>query len=400
MANEMDRKVIRSWVAQLTDSRVALKSYARANVMASEGTIYSYGHHFPMGVTLRDDRGELLAVLLNGNTYSVTTTSHQFELRNALNYAGINSIIVPFDALHAAGIDRMTIRPVDVKPDAVVHSPVSSEEAPATMLPVSECRYGYGNDGSRTVFGDDLSGYVGVMPSHQQLVKRDAAGRYTWHVVTHWLGDAVFSANVNVRVNDGQDDNGYHMFRTVSVPACFVSSFDRQESRDLYFLSMLPREVSTLEEALEALKPEAVTMAEDMGRTVTRQGDMFAIPMGVTTRQLKANGATFEKRARTARVEPQQWGPDRTIVTVTGRPLMGTAHTATEVATLPDGSQFARGSLYHVPAIIGERWRDQDHARRRMGDGKSWHLIARNTVPTSADLATMARKASPSTAVA
>ena len=249
-------------------------------------------------------------------------------------------------------------------------------------------------------------------------------GKYHWHDVRHWLGDAVFTA-----MHNGER-------------AYFISSFDRQESRPLYFLSQLPGPAATVDQAIESLAPESVHTARDMGREVVRQGDMFAIPTNVTERQLRALGATFERRkvtvtpnayaqeridarnailsvAATMRPMPDDWQeqnawrdelvsrfvdeypnlstydltsygwrdrlkpyrPAGWEVTrrVSGTALYGTAHTATEVATLPDGRQYARGAMYHEPAVIGEVWRERDHARRPLG--KQWHLIARNTVP-------------------
>jgi hypothetical protein len=38
---------------------------------------------------------------------------------------------------------------------------------------------------------------------------------------------------------------------------------------------------------------------------------------------------------------------------------------------------YARGCMYHD---VGA-WRERDHARIKLGDGKTWHLIAKNTVP-------------------
>jgi hypothetical protein len=68
-------------------------------------------------------------------------------------------------------------------------------------------------------------------------------------------------------------------------------------------------------------------------------------------------------------------GPD-----AAGISLLGTAHTATHVVTMPDGTQYARGTMYHDPALMGED-RERDHVRRKLGDGKTWYLVQKNTVP-------------------
>jgi hypothetical protein len=297
--------------------------------------------------------------------------------------------------------------------------------------------------------GEPCPDYAGHINGHAVL--RNDAGRYRWHTVRHWLGDSVFTA-VRDRVFDG----------TVGTRAYFVSSFDQQERRPLYFLSQLPGPADTVSAAIESLAPDSVRTARDMGRAVVRQGDIFAIETGTTTRALRAAGATFTKRAVTieyrldaqrhmhvrdglraivdtmpalpARVywdnamsrgafdSMRQWHDDRTTEwadtviaryaaadpaaakwadlrtfyqigsalgysprvwdktrDVTGAALLGTAHTATEVATMPNGLQYARGCLYHEPAVIGDHRRAADHARRPLGN--QWHIVARNTVP-------------------
>ncbi len=232
----------------------------------------------------------------------------------------------------------------------------------------------------------------------------------------------------------------------------FISSFDRAERVPLYFLSQLPHPVGTVDEAIDALAPESVKTARELGREVVRQGDLFAIPMDVTTRQLRKQSAQFVRRhvtvewvgwakqaiaqqktidavKRTMPPPPvRQYGsnelwrkwcdesdawldelakrcaaqypevsevwPDgatrhdmrptkpsrkwHTRREVEAMPLMGTAHTASEVATMPNGLQYVRGCLFHDPAVINET-RRPDHARRPLG--KRWYLIARNTVP-------------------
>ena len=66
---------------------------------------------------------------------------------------------------------------------------------------------------------------------------------------------------------------------------------------------------------------------------------------------------------------------------VSAASLLGTAHTATEVATLPDGTVYARGCMYHEPSLEPGRDGQRDHRRQKIADGKTWALIVRNTVP-------------------
>lgn len=510
------------------------KRYVGCNVYVDGRTIYSYGSHFPMGYILAPG-----LVWLNGDTVSVSTNRHQSKLRDAVQRAGATAIIVPNSALESAGVDYKTIKPVDVQAERYEHTLHTSMNAPADMVTdvyqhVPEHSYAskwYACDesaGCERCAGKSYASYhdtprVTVTPAHdalwhmsygdiwgieddgsvvgyvnteggRQAVKRDGVtGEYRWHTSRHWLGDSVFTAvrrdtRRHVPIDNLEPDRRVY----------FISSFDRQESRPLYFLSQLPHAVDTVDAAVEALAPESVKTARDMGRHVVRQGDMFAIPMNITKRQLRAMGATFASKSTpdvyrhravyeqhdsvafslrwliaeakesscvcggpgsatypyhapeckvgrlralqddlqaylsygfegkgngwplgkaVTRREYGDWRDGKSpyrvafdasdtqlelwkqprpdmrdgdtwtrwedeLLSTGGRvSIMGTAHTATEIATLPDGRQFARGMLYHDPSLIGQSWRRPDHRRQHLG--KQWHLIARNTVPVS-----------------
>lgn len=140
----------------------------------------------------------------------------------------------------------------------------------------------------------------------------------------------------------------------------FLSGFDSNETRPSYFFCELPPrcKATTVAEAYEALKPDTVKLAEQMGRQVERQGDIFAIPLNhITKTQLRKSGARIEKRGQ----------------------LFGTNHVATEAAYLPDGTTIVRGVLHHVP-----EGRRPDHRRVKLADGKKWYVVQKNTVPLAA----------------
>lgn len=431
-------KTCNLWARTITTGgdEYASKRYSNCNVYFQGKTIYSYGSHFPMAYILAPD-----VVWFNGDRFSVSTGRHQAELRSAIRQHAPDAtvVIVPRTALGGANVDYKTIVPVDVHGERWEYTEQTSIEAPADM--VADVPGGASYASNYVYDYPDAVGHVTRDGSVQTVRLFD--GLYHWHTARHWLGDAVFTA-IRDRWFDG----------TVGERVPFLSSFDRQERRPLYFLSQLPHAVDTVDAAIESLTPDSVKTARDMGRAAVRQGDMFAIPMNVTTRQLRAMGADIKKRHVT--VEPMQralegmavrtalewiaegmparpvwdygtgaWDdyaacraasdawqdklcqrysalfptlPDVRpynldsalgyeprarwdyVRTVDATALYGTAHTATEVATLPDGRQFARGVLYHDPAVIGQR-RDADHARRPLG--KQWHLMARNTVPVS-----------------
>jgi hypothetical protein len=195
----------------------------------------------------------------------------------------------------------------------------------------------------------------------------------------------------------------------------FISGYDANEDPPLYFLARLPHPVTSYAEGIEALKPKSVKLAEADGLTVRRQGDMFAIPTTWRSHDLQAMGAVFSTNVEVTHRVPAPVAQMRALrremqrftisvgaatipaeraaqmvaesedgyITVTDarrRGLYGTAHTATELAYLPDGTMFARGTIEHDPHRVLLQRREPDHAPLVL-PGKTWWLIARNTVP-------------------
>lgn len=170
--------------------------------------------------------------------------------------------------------------------------------------------------------------------------------------------DANYSRNApdshGIRERHGRRGIEYVIPITVNRRSKYLSAFDHNEAREVYFLCELPRtSASTVDEAFEALKPKEVVSAEAAGLTPQRQGDIFAIPTAYTTKELKSRGEVVKR--------PH---------------VLGTNHTATEVVITSEGT-YARGILRHEPG----GWRDADHARIKLGDGKTWHRLVKNTVP-------------------
>lgn len=151
--------------------------------------------------------------------------------------------------------------------------------------------------------------------------------------------------------------------------AYYLSGFDQNETRPSYFFCELPKSSpTTVDEAYEVLKPDAVKLAEQMGRDVKRQGDIFAIPMpNADLRLMKKNGGVHT-------VKPKLIEHDGRLVWSGERPnLLGTNHEAAETV-LYRGQLYARGTIIHNP-----QGRRPDH--KRVPLGKQWHLIVKNTVP-------------------
>lgn len=333
------------------------------NVFYNGDTIYSYGEHFPMAIVMREQPrpeaermwearhsptvGRPRWVLLNGDRYSVTTSGHQGLVRGVVAASGLPSIIVPFTALNAAGIWQHTIQILEVRDDRIEEWEEEVEpRGELVNAPKRDAGGSIERDGEgRTIYAPD--------PERRWMLKDERGGIAQdggdgcWYITRrrHFLGDSLFIAHANGRRRR------------------FLSSFDYQEAQPLYFLCEMPRtsKATTVEEAYEDLKPDAVKDAESAGMKVTRQGDMFAIPTALTTKQVKM--LTPHRKGR--------------IVKRPRRGLLGTNHTATEVLFCTYGRVYARGLLYHAP---GDH-RAPDHARRKIGDGKTWHLLVKNTVP-------------------
>lgn len=369
--------------------------------------IYSYGHWFELARPLRTKKGKVRGFLLNGDTYSNTTTKHQAHVRSAVSTHP--HVIIPYSALAEAGVDMDSIQIVHTLPDRSerkVHTTTEMpegakwithdtpqfvdltpeeletklamkvdwerrnweqrvklhEERPGAFRDPGEFKPPVMDDlqswqrrewrktGTRTTLHTSSSEHAPEI-----IVMENTVGDklYQWETFHHWLGESLIRARVGW--SELTDDSWTRHHRW----AYFLSGFDHQERVPLYFFCELPYRAkpTTVAEAYQILKPDPVLLAEQMGRKVSRQGDIFAVPVPSLDRKtLKAKGARFEKRGY----------------------ILNTNHTATEVAYLPGGLTLAKGLLYHDPA-----GRQPDHARRKMGDGAGWHVVTKNTVPVA-----------------
>lgn len=322
--------VVARWAAGINDPDAQPYYPRRGNVHVYPGDpdgIYSYGSHFEMARIMRDAHKVPTFVLVNGDTYSVSTSRHQSEVRAAVQRSGLPALIVPHSALRSAGIDHRSIVPVGIERDTVT----TTTHEVASLDEIAQWRRG----------------------DARQL----DSGRWAYDTERHWLGEATFRATVEAW------SSGEHEHRR---DVYFLSAFDHQEAQH-YFLCELPAPVSSVAEAFASLRPASVVAAQHNGLDVTRQGDVFAIPLpAMTTRAVRKLG----EASRMAEVV--------------------SSHVATEV--ISDGvTTYARGNLWHRPTGWGRR---PEHRRQRMGDGKAWHLIVKNTVPTDRHGASRAWSAS------
>lgn len=340
------RDIVQRWVDVQLGKETRLLRPRTSNIIATEDTLYSYGRHFPLATTIMfDDNSGVETFLLNGDRYSVSTSQHQAIVRSCMP-SHKHIIIVPFSALAAAGIDKTTIKPIDIQSDR-------QEKV------VRRCDAPHKFNGGQVV-PEDIGKFDSEVVSTDYVFSScDCPGNVGHVAWQHFLGASVFTATVHERID------GVEIVRS-NVP--FLSAFDQNEARPLYFLCEMPESFAvkdygdaTYGDAIEALKPFDVLAADANGIEYVRQGDIFAIASDATTLDLKKLGAKIVKRSKNI---------DECF-------LLNTNHTATEVMKVPYGSTYARGVLYHDPDM-----RERDHARRKMGDGKTWHKIVKNTVPS------------------
>lgn len=194
----------------------------------------------------------------------------------------------------------------------------------------------------------------------------------------------------------------YTVRYTVRKTAYFLSSFDYGEPHRPYFMCELPSTVkrdgvthrpkpTTIDEALDWLRPDEIVQAQRAGVEVLRQGDVFAIPTSLTTKELQSHAITFTAQriveqssydtANGRWVEERREDYQESIRKLRGQgdaTVLGTNHSATHVILTDDGETYARGRLYHTPSGWNRR---PEHRVVKLGDGQTWYRLVKNTVP-------------------
>lgn len=341
-------KVVRNWVDQAGTDNPRWISENGVNITTghdyrtgNRDTVYSYGYHFPMAVMMPDEEGNARGwFLVNGDGYSNSTTRHQSELRGAIGQSGLPSVIVSFDAMTRAGIDRSTVKLVHRLDDRYTWEKAEREEAPSDYEAANE------------------NGYYSTRNWQQRASDR----KWTYEHQVHHLGESLIKAaySYDVRTPGYTELNSYKRidstYKHVAGTAYFLSAFDHGEPGfGLYFLAQLPKGVhpATVDEAFEALKPDAVIDFErEGGEGLLRQGDVFAIPSEWETRDLPRPSKRKEY-------------------------VLDVNHQVSEVRRT-EGHTFGRGFIRHRPQEWGRR---PEHRTVKLGDGKTWYELVKNTVP-------------------
>lgn len=373
--------VIDYWVERLL-TRAPGYDHQERNSMSYVGDDLRHYRHWTLAHGLRDARGRTRLVLINGDRWNgpggfgPSTESRRASAEHAVRRAGLPYLIVPFSALDAAGVITDSIRVLEMLAETWSVSHQSYRAANLDRVWDLERH----EDGSMSV-RDDRHGYHANVRAPVEIIEHSNWTEYRVPRFRHWLGESVFSADVHER-GEGR--------RRRAVK--FLSAFDHNEARECYFLCELPRTAArTVEEAFEALAPAPVKAAQAAGLDVRRQGDIFAIPTSLTTRELKSRAAE-QTTTRYEHVADSMWAEVPTelrhaavwehvpypVKSLRMAPLLATNHVATEQVRTVDGDVYARGLLYHRPDF-----RQPDHARIKLGDGRTWYRIVKNTVPVA-----------------
>jgi hypothetical protein len=266
------------------------KNYSKETIFFEGDTIYSYGYHFPMAKRIRTKNGYFY--LVNGDRYSPTTDKHQSMLRGAVHDE--KKIIVPFSALDSARINLDTIRLIDQENDKMID--------------------GYYKD--------------------WETGERVATQR-------HLMGSSIFTAKKNNSRNivvytfiAGLDETGVNPWKS-------------------FFLAELPKNVSTVEEGYDALKPQEVLIAEKNNIEVKRQGEYFFVPLNDDVQkilnEIERHGEGFKNHC----IEDLNGG--------------SSDHKATRLI-MGNNVQCAKGTVRHAR---------KDHKMLKLG--KQWHKVFHNT---------------------
>jgi hypothetical protein len=312
-------------------------------------TIYSFGSHFPLAirgnygpcieydVVKSSKPGEVdrtrYEYLINGDYYSRTTSYHQNEAIRVL----VPNIVLPFSALDGARIQRETICVIDRRPDRTWYACSKCDRE-------VEYRWGVAEGMVQNNRPENLDPeYTGYAHMDDGTPMCDGA-EHNWK---HLLGAVLFQAK------NEMDEYDY-----------YLSSTDEQEPLNhrnaAYFLCKLCEPAASITEVYESLQPFPVRKAFEEGLKVLRQGDVFAVPTPLMTKQIPAK---TRKRAYIFDISTEQYR------------VPAESHTCSELHLVEqvDGNEwYGRGIMRHEPYR-----RLSQHKRVRLGN--VWYRFYKNT---------------------
>lgn len=205
------------------------------SMIVQNDRILSYGSHFCVAEIFRRKSGVPYMVMLNGDSWApsrwISTSDHQAAVKRIVELyreqVGYDVFTVPFSAIDAAGIERGSIKPLEVRGDRWETIPHTSTKRPGPLAKmdhpdgvtemVSETRYGHMVDGvivesytAGSTYGPYVVGvekpvrvddpnhatveHVGQHEHGDGYAELQSDGTWTWETRRHWLGDSIFRA--------------------------------------------------------------------------------------------------------------------------------------------------------------------------------------------------------------
>lgn len=315
--------------------------YGGYNLFYENQVLYSYGYHFPLAVRASKESeipdgaegfGCGVQYIINGDKYSLSTSSHQNECIQTLK----SNVQIPFSALEQAWEwatgRRMRVRELVDTQDKFRIVAYNKD---------SWAYQGVDEDGKPLTEWMDEEG----MKEHrQEFYEHCKDCSCAEHKSQHRLGAVLFT------IKDKY----------------FLSSFDELD-RTNYFLCHVPGTPGSAEEAYEALKPEKVKVAEACKHSVLRQGDWFFV------NYIEGVGAVAETYKKWISQSKATETKSLRLGGSSGTHVVTRSRNITVAGLLP--TQVVAGTVRHSP-LDG---RNPEHKRLKLGDGKSWWIPVKNT---------------------
>ncbi|MFA5276494.1 MAG: hypothetical protein WC417_06360 [Candidatus Omnitrophota bacterium] len=266
------------------------KNRRGSRVFADGNVLYSYGRHFPL-VIRRDGNSNIKSgsewFLCNGDKYSRSTSKHQSYTFPVFP----DFPRVAFSALRAAGINPLSCYLVDFEKDIFKTS---------------------------NTWDDNFINFKSEVPRGAEYHEDRSLNGELFRKYYHLIGGCLLKHFGNYYIC-GMDEGSY-------------------------FVSQLPRKVTTISGAYKMLKPYKVQQAEKDGLRVIRQGEWFFIPRP----DIKIKEKQFVKSGTLPRENEQS-----------------NKHICTRLFK-SKGRFYAKGICRHYRA----NGRKGDHRPLKLGDGK------------------------------